>query len=245
MFNLKTCMFAVHDGSWFVIMIIQLVCNLRLSRSGMSDTGSSNYSFRKSVIQRPVIEQVFYKTLGDPPHWTHNCYHVSTCVLWLPHWSYHCYYVSMSYDSHRWIHIDLSLRSPSRTVQQRKRWRTSLRVILATQSIFKNNPSLTPCLSCPLTSPSHYSQFTAHPRFESTACKSVCVKLSDLIKDCVKRECKGIDRFKLVCWVTIGQVLIRLFILHSSKYRTLLRLCNSGRRFLFVLFCSLIIRSTQ
>ena len=125
-------------------MIVQLVCNLRLSRSGMSDTGSSNYSFRKSVIQRPVIEQVFYKTLGDPPHWTYNCYHVSTCVLWLPHWSYHCYYVSMSYDSHRWIHIDLNLRSPSRTVQQRKRWRTSLRVILATQSIFKNNPSLTP-----------------------------------------------------------------------------------------------------
>lgn len=43
-------------------------------------------------------------------------------------------------------------------------------------------------------------------KYDHDICKALSNTMSDVIKDEVRRDIKDIERYKLVCWVTIGQV---------------------------------------
>ena len=50
------------------------------------------------------------------------------------------------------------------------------------------------------------NQLTVLSRYDHDTCKALCNQLTDVIKDEVRRDIRDIERYKLVCWVSIGQV---------------------------------------
>jgi hypothetical protein len=45
------------------------------------------------------------------------------------------------------------------------------------------------------------------PRYDHDTCKALCNQLADLIKEEVRRDIRDIERYKLISWVSIGQVI--------------------------------------